>query len=189
MSRQHVFLPQTRRKAAAGHPGHGRIVIIAEPHACHQIGAVADKPSVTEILARACLAGDGATDIRRTAGSLFDHPGQHLVEAGDITQSDDAPGAGTHALVKNFSLRGAYFLDTMGPDAIAFIGKRRIGSRHLDQRSLAGAQCQSRAARQMGRQTKTARRFMNLVAARLFAELTERMRAWDSVIGPSNLPL
>ena len=59
MRRAHEARPDLHRQAAAGRLAGRRVVVVAEPHAGHELRGVADEPRIAKILAGAGLAGGG----------------------------------------------------------------------------------------------------------------------------------
>ena len=81
----HESVEDMGRKPAAGRLFHRRGIVIADPHAAHQIGGEADKPGIVEILGGAGLAG----------GRPLGQP-RRLAGAG---RSRSAPSAGHRGIV------------------------------------------------------------------------------------------
>ena len=146
MGLDHEVAPQPRRQAAAGDALHRRCVIVAQPHAGDEIGAVADEPGIPEPFAGAGLAGGGTADLRRPSGAVLDHRLEHPVHVLERPGPDGAAGAGARAPVKHLAGPIAHLRNREGPEGIAVIGEGAEGRRQLQQRHLRGAERKSRLA-------------------------------------------
>src|SRR5262249_59491214 len=79
----HDRVPRHRRQRPAGHAVERRVVIVAEPHAAHEVAGVADEPGIAVRVGGAGLAGRlDAVEHGAPRGAFLDHFVHHVDHVG-----------------------------------------------------------------------------------------------------------
>ena len=89
---RHYVVPQPSWVAATGNHAHGRVVVVAEPHATHQVAREADEPSVAVVLAGAGFASGRAVQGGGLACPCADNLGHYILHLGVCGGADHLPG-------------------------------------------------------------------------------------------------
>ena len=117
MRHLHEVRPDVRRQAAAGHPAHRRVIVIADPHAANIGRGEADKPGIAPVLAGAGLAGHRPVlDARIVTGTDrgVHHAGQHGVHVGGIILRIHTFGLRRRLLEQHVAARIRHLGDDVG---------------------------------------------------------------------------
>ena len=188
----HQPAPDFDRQAAAGRLLGGRGVVVAEPDTGDEVSGVADEPGVTEILARASLAG--GRPARPIAPSeavpIVKSLAHHRVHHGDVARPrDTVPNLFGGAHVQGLAGAGAHALDHVRRDGVAAVGERRIGGDELDQRHLGGAERQRGIGLELRRNAQPIGGLGGRDRPELLAQphrhgVERHGRRWVSVTGP-----
>ena len=137
MSYRHDLAPDLGRQSAANSLVHGLAAVIAYPNTGREMGRIANKPGVAEILTGARLAGGRVQGNSCAASRSTDERGvQHIVHGADVHGIDNLCRARCFAGKEHPARTHTHAPDGVRLDRRTAISENAVGASQFQQRNL-----------------------------------------------------